>query len=106
MRRSIFGCRGELTIGVGGYRSDLFGRRLFGGRLFRRSLAGGRLFRRRLFRGGMLFGRLCRCRFLRGFGGGLFRGRFTGGRLLGRRLGGLLGRVFPLRGGGGRVRGR
>ena len=34
MRRSIFGCRGELTIGVWRDRSDLLGGRLLGGRPF------------------------------------------------------------------------
>src|SRR5277367_5719455 len=100
MRCSIFGCRCELTIGVGRYRSDLLGRRLFGGRL-----VGGRLFRHCLFRGGLFFGCLCRRRrFLRGFGGRLFGGHFLGGRL--RLLGGrLLGSRRGWRG-WRRVRGR
>src|SRR5271163_212592 len=106
MRRSIFGCRGELTVGVGRYRSDLLGRRLLGGRLFRRGL----------FRGGLFFGCLCRRCFLRGFGGSLFRRRlagrrFAGGRFLGRWLLGLLGWLLGgwrgrLLGGWRRVRGR
>src|SRR5882757_5289393 len=97
MRRSIFGCRGELTIGVWRYRSDLLGRRLLGGRLFRHSL----------FRGGLFFGRLRRRRFLRGFGGSFFGRRFAGGRFLGR-LFRLLGRRRGWRRvrGWSRVRGR